>query len=192
MGYNIAEEASRRNHIVTLISGPTRLNPPNVKKFIPIQTAEDLLKVLKKEIKKADCLIMCAAVGDFSVKSVSKKKIKRAKTLLFELVPNKDILKELSNYKKSNLFIGFSLETSNLVRNARLKLRQKNLDIIVANRLTKSHNPFGIKKLDVKIIDKKGHILYIKNKPKAYIAQVLLDKIEQMWYLRKKGISEHE
>ncbi|MFC1621557.1 phosphopantothenoylcysteine decarboxylase [Candidatus Omnitrophota bacterium] len=189
MGYEIASEASRRKHIVTLISGPTKLKSPKVKKFIPVQTAGDLLKILKQEIGKADCLVMCAAVGDFRVRKLAGKKIKRKKTLLLQLVPNKDILKELGRHKKSKLFVGFSLATENWLRNASTKLKSKNLDIIVANRLTKKHNPFGNNKLDVCIIDKSSHRIYIDNREKSFISHVLLDKIESLWYLRRKDNS---
>ncbi|MBU1147042.1 MAG: phosphopantothenoylcysteine decarboxylase [Candidatus Omnitrophica bacterium] len=183
MGYAIAAEASHRKHTVTLISGPTRIKSPKVKRFIPIETAEDLLKALKKEIKSADCLIMCAAVGDFSVRRVASKKIKRKKALSLQLVPNKDILRELSMYKKAKLFVGFSLETENWLKNSSKKLKSKKLDLIVANRLTKRYNPFGDNKLDICIIDKSGHRIYIDNRKKPFISHVLLDKIEQMWYL---------
>ena len=187
MGYAIADQACERGHAVTLISGPTRLNPPNVRRYISIETAEELLNSLKKEISRADCLIMCAAVGDFRVKAISEKKIKRKGSLLIKLVPNKDILKELSKHKKSNLFVGFSLETENLEKNAYKKLKNKDLDLIVANRLTKTHNVFGDNKLGVCIIEKTGHRIYINNKSKQYISQVLLDKIEALWYLKRKG-----
>ena len=182
MGYKLAEVAYKRRHVVTLISGPTRIRIPKVKKFIQIETAEELLRALKKEIRKADCLIMCAAVGDFKPASVCKKKIKRKKGLDLKLIPNKDILKGLHGYKKSKLFIGFSLETENLLENSSLKLKEKGLDLIAANRLAKSHNPFGDNKLDVHVIDKKGNISKIHRRNKAFIAHVLLDKIEDMWY----------
>jgi len=182
MGYKLAELACKRRHVITLISGPTNLKIPKVKKFIQIETAEELLRTLKKEIKKADCLIMCAAVGDFRPVSACKKKIKRKKALNLKLIPNKDILKNLGAYKKGKLFIGFSLETEDLLGNSSLKLKNKGLDLIVANRLDKSHNPFGNNKLDVHIIDGKGNISKIHRRNKAFIAHVLLDKIEDMWY----------
>jgi len=185
MGYTVAEVASKRRHVVTLISGPTKLNPPKVKRFISIETADDLLKALKKELKKADCLIMCAAVADFRPGRVQKKKIKRKKGLSLQLIPNKDIIRELSRYKKGKLFIGFSLETGNLIRNSCKKLKAKGLDLIVANQLTKSRNIFGGNTLDASIIDKSGHITQIRQKNKAFLAHVLLDKVEKVWYLRR-------
>lgn len=185
MGYKIAEMASRRKHAVTLISGPVKLRSPEVKQFIQIETAQELLRTLKTEIKKANCLIMCAAVSDFRLEDTAKRKIKRKKGLSVKLIPNKDILKELSLHKKSNLFVGFSLETEDLVRNSCKKLKSKNLDLIVANKLSKTHNPFGCKCLDVVIIDRSGRKIYIRNKSKTYISQVLLDKIEELWYQKR-------
>lgn len=186
MGYKIAEEAHKRKHIVTVVSGPTKLTPSKVHRFISIETADELLKCLKKEIKRADCLIMAAAVSDFRVGRVSKKKIKRQKSLRLNLVPTKDILSELAGKdEREKLFVGFSLETENQTKNACLKLKNKNLDLIVANKLTKQHNPFGNKKLDVFIIDKFKKITQIKGKNKDFIARLLLDKVEEMWYLLK-------
>lgn len=187
MGYKIAGEASKRKHIVTLISGPTSLIPPKVKKLITIETAADLLKQLKKEIKTADCLIMCAAVGDFRPASVAKQKIKSKKRTLLRLVPNRDILKELSNRKCGKLFIGFSLETEDLIENSYKKLKAKNLDMVIANKLTNQHNIFGDNKLDIFIIDKSGRVEKIERRTKSYIAHVLLDKVEELWYLKRKG-----
>jgi len=184
MGYRIAESASKRRHAVTLISGPTRLKQPRVKKFIPIERASDLLRALKKEIENADCLIMCAAVSDFRARHVIKKKIKRGKALSLELVSNKDILSELTRYKKDKVFVGFSLETEDLIKRSFLKLKNKHLDLIVANRLSSARNPFGDNKLDAYIINKSGDYTQIKGKNKAFIARVLLDKIEKLWYLR--------
>ncbi len=188
MGYKIAEEALKRKHKVTLISGPTNLIPPRADKIIFIKTADDLLKELKKKIRYADCLIMCAAVSDFRPKRISNRKIKRSKNLTIELIPNKDILRNLSKFHKRNLFVGFSLDTENIIRNSYLKLKNKNLDLIVANNLTKYHNPFGRNKLDVDLIDKNGDIVKIRKKNKAFISHVLLDKIEELWYLKNNKL----
>ncbi|MBU4342548.1 MAG: phosphopantothenoylcysteine decarboxylase [Candidatus Omnitrophica bacterium] len=185
MGYKIAEIAVKRRHSITLISGPARLKPPKVKRFISIETADELLKAIKKEIKKADCLIMCAAVSDFRAKKPARKKIKRNKGMSLKLIPNKDLLKELAREKRGKLFVGFSLETENIVKNSVKKLKTKNLDLVVVNRLTKSHNPFGDNKLDVCIIGSSGQKITLYNKYKSYIAHVLLDKIEQLWYLER-------
>lgn len=185
MGYRIAEESLKRKHKVVLISGPTNIAPPKADKNIFIHTANELLKELKREIRHADCLIMCAAVGDFRVKRPSANKIKRKKRLRLELIPNEDILQKLSKFHKHNLFVGFSLETGNLMKNSYLKLKNKNLDLIVANSFTKYHNPFGNNRLNINIIDKNGDVIKIRNKNKAFIAHVLLDKLEELWYLER-------
>ena len=187
MGYKLAEVALKRKHVVTLISGPTKLRPPKVNKFIPIETAGDLFETIKEEIAKSDILIMCAAVSDFKARHFINKKIKRTSRLLLELIPNKDLLRNLSRYKKGKVFIGFSLETENLIENSYRKLREKSLDLIVGNILTKRCNPFGNNKLDVYIIDKAGTVTKISKKNKAFIAHVLLDKIEKLWYLKNNG-----
>lgn len=188
MGYKIAQLAFKRNHRVILVSGHTSLTPPKVNKFIPIETADELHKALKKEFEKADCLIMCAAVGDFRVKKASRKKIKRKKRLFLEFLQNRDILGELGRKRSDKLLVGFSLETEDFFKNSHRKLRQKNLDLIVVNRLTKAHNPFGNKELDADLIDRSGRIIAkIRGKKKARVAQVLLDKIERMWYLKRSN-----
>jgi len=184
MGYKLAEVASKRKHSVTLISGPTRLLCPNVKKFISIETADVLLKKVEQEIQKVDCLIMCCAVSDFRIKNGFRQKIKKAKSLSLEFVANKDILKEISVYKKDKLYVGFSLETGNLIRNSYGKLKVKKLDLVVANQLRCSRNIFGDNKLDACFIDRDGVIEKFKQKRKTFIAQHLLDKIEKLWYLK--------
>jgi phosphopantothenoylcysteine decarboxylase / phosphopantothenate---cysteine ligase len=188
MGYEIAGNALKRGHEVTLISGPVKIPPPKVRRFIQIETAGELLKALAREIKNADCLIMAAAVGDFRPQKISNKKIKRKNRLSIILLPNKDILREMAKYKGRKLFIGFSLETENLIRNSHIKLKNKNLDLIVANILTKRHNPFGDNKLNVCLIGKNKDVSQIKKKNKAYIAHVLLDKIEELWYLKNNKL----
>ena len=180
MGYKLADIASKRKHSVILISGPAKFVCPKVKKFISIETTRELFNAVRKELKNADCLIMCAAVGDFRAENIAKRKIKRTKRLLLKLVPNRDILKEIARYKKDKLFIGFSLETEDLIGNSYKKLQAKKLDLIVGNVLAKDSNIFGDSKLDVCIIDRKGSVTKIKRKNKPFIANVLLDKIEEM------------
>lgn len=187
MGYKIAEEAFKRGHKVILISGPVNITAPKVNKFVQIETAVDLLETLKKEISSADCLIMCAAVSDFRIKKFSRNKIKKNRNLKLEFTENIDVLSQLTKHRKSSaktIFAGFSLETENYRFNAQNKLQRKHLDIIAANKLTKYHNPFGCNKLDMDIIDKSGEIVSFKKVKKAFIANVLLDKIEKIWYLK--------
>ncbi len=186
MGYLISEEASKRKHRVALITGPTELKPPdNVKKIISIETSAELLSAVRKEISNADCLVMCAAVGDFKPKRKINKKIKKKKELTLTLKRTPDILSEISKRNKAKLLTGFSLETENLLKSSEKKLKKKNLDLLVANAFTKTHNPFGNNKLDVYFIYKNGKKELIKGKYKPFIANLLLDKIEELWYLKR-------
>ncbi|HLC95807.1 MAG TPA: bifunctional phosphopantothenoylcysteine decarboxylase/phosphopantothenate--cysteine ligase CoaBC [Candidatus Nanoarchaeia archaeon] len=132
MGYAVAEAAAARGAKVTLISGPTNLEAPADVKIIDIETAEEMKDAILKKYEKTDVVIMAAAVADFKVKQ-SKQKIKKDKPFFLKLERNFDILHELGKKKKKQKLIGFALETKDLVTNAVKKLKEKNLDMIIAN-----------------------------------------------------------
>ena len=136
MGYAIAEAAFQMGAEVTLISGPTNLNQPSGIKVINIISTEELQKVVLKEFKKSDCLIMAAAPADYKPAYKNSKKLKRtSEKLSMELSPTDDILKEVAKIKtKKQLTIGFALEIDNGIENASKKLIDKALDLIVLNQ----------------------------------------------------------
>lgn len=175
-GYEIAGEACRRGLGVTLISGPTQLKAPKRVKFIPVESADDMKKAVLKFFKKADCVVMAAAIADWRPRRSTKRKIKKGATRNIELVENPDILALIGRRKQNKIAIGFALETENLETNALKKLKDKNLDFIVANRLTKKRSVFGNKALDIVIIDKFGNRTRIFDKTKAKLAKIILDK----------------
>ena len=175
-GYAIAREAKRRKISVTLVSGPTALKAPEKAKFIPVESSLDMRKAVLREFPKSDCIIMSAAVADWRPRYSAKRKIKKSKARIIELVENPDILAEIGARKKKRVVIGFALETENLERNALKKLKDKNLDLIIANRLTKNANIFGDKKLDVITVDRFGNRTRICNKSKEELAKIILDK----------------
>ena len=164
MGYEIAKQALKRRYKVTLISGPTGLKPLPGVKSISVERAIDMKRAVLREFRKADCLIMAAAVSDFRLKRVYSQKIKKKKRLFLELTENPDILKSLPP-KSGRVLVGFSLETGNLLRNARKKLIDKNLDLIIANIIDKRNMPFG-KGLPHWILDVPGR-LNRPNQPRA-------------------------
>lgn len=177
-GYAIAKEAKRRKLAVTLVSGPTALKVPNGVKFISVESTLDMRRAVLKEFKKADCVIMTAAVADWRPIYSAKKKIKKSPKKTIELVENPDILAEIGSKKKNKIVIGFALETENLERNALKKLKDKNLDLIVANRLKLPHsNIFGDKAIDVVTVDRFGNRTRIYNKSKQELARIILGKI---------------
>lgn len=177
-GFEIAKEAKKRGWSVTLISGPTCLKPPVGIKLIRVESAAEMLKAVKREIKKCDCLIMAAAVSDWRMKGPSKNKIKR-KTgkIVLELTANPDILFEAKKTKKGAMTIGFALETEMLEENALKKLRGKRLDFIVANKLSAKKWVFGDTQSDILIMDKFGNKEYFRRRKKRELAKIVLDKV---------------
>lgn len=138
MGYSLARAALKARHKVTLITAPTSLRVPDDIRIVRVETAAQMFKAVKKYFEKCDCLIMSAAVADYTPVKKSKKKIKKSnKDLTIKLKPTVDILKWAGKHKKSKnktrIVVGFALEDKNLRKNAEKKLKEKNLDMIVAN-----------------------------------------------------------
>ena len=134
MGYLIAEECIKQGYRVTIVTGPTHLKPPPEAELIKVVTGEQMRREIVTRFRAADVLIMCAAVSDWKPARKAARKIKRKKSWNLRLVPNPDILKETSRIKRpGQKTIGFALETSGLMKNARKKLMDKRLDLIVAN-----------------------------------------------------------
>lgn len=172
MGYAIAQAAAEASASVTLISGPVCLAPPAVGKFIPVISAEDMLRAVQAEIAQADIFISVAAVADYRPAQFSQQKIKKsASNLVLELVPNPDILKIVSSLPKPPFCVGFAAETENLEKNAAIKRRKKNVPLVVANL---AQDAIGSDESELILLDDAGkHVL-----PKA-------SKIEQARHLIK-------
>ena len=175
-GYEIARAAKSRGLSVTLVSGPTFLAPPEGVKFVPVESAAEMRRAVLKFIKRSDCVIMTAAVADWRPKYSARRKIKKCGTRSIELVENPDILAGVGRLKKKRVVVGFALETEYLEKNALKKLKEKNLDIMVANRLTSKRSVFGNKALDVVIIDRFGNRTRMFNKRKPKLAKIILDR----------------
>ena len=182
MGYSIAKEAIERGADVTLITGPTNLNPPqNLKKIVKIESAKEMYEAVLENLDENDVIIKSAAVADYKPKNYSNKKIKKSEDDLFiELDRNKDIALEIGKIKKDRILVGFAAETNDLIENANLKIKKKNLDFIVANDLTKEGAGFGVDTNIVKIIDKEGNITDYPKMKKEEVANIILDKIKEL------------
>ncbi|MFH1778227.1 MAG: phosphopantothenoylcysteine decarboxylase [Candidatus Omnitrophota bacterium] len=183
MGYEIAKAALCRRHTVTLISGPTNIVPPRNLRVINVTTAQQMKQAVDSVFKNCHCLVMAAAVSDFRPKIIHKHKIKQKRSLTMTLEKTPDILAGLSSKKGRRIFVGFSLETENLIENAGEKLKNKNLDLIVANEYTRKNNPFGKNKTSLYLIDKAAKKEWFRNITKRKFASIILDKIEKMWYI---------
>lgn len=156
MGYAIAKEARNRGANVTLISGPTSLEPPKNIDVIHVSTNEEMKSEVIKRFESADIVIKSAAVADYKPKNYSTQKIKKGDNDLYlEFIRDNDILMELGKRKTNQILVGFAAESENLKENAKSKLERKNLDYIVANDITSSDTGFASEDNKVIILSKK-------------------------------------
>jgi len=180
MGYAIAQEAANRGAEVILVSGPVELkaNHPNIT-TVKVKSADQMAEACFKAFSDSDICIMAAAVADYKVADPSLQKIKKTGTSLsLDLVKNIDILAELGKMKKTGQFLtGFALETENENFNARAKLTNKNLDLIVLNSLNDAGAGFGTDTNKVTLFFKDGEISEMPLKSKVEVAADIVDAI---------------
>ncbi len=179
MGYAMAEAARDRGARVTLVTAPTSLPELVGINVIQVGTAQEMQQAVENVTPQADALIMAAAVADYRPKSTSKEKIKKGEAgLTLELECTPDILGSV----KGNLIkVGFAAESSNMVENAREKLKQKGLDVIVANDITASDSGFSADTNRVTIIDRKGKIDSLPLLAKREVADKVLDRVAALF-----------
>jgi phosphopantothenoylcysteine decarboxylase/phosphopantothenate--cysteine ligase len=176
MGYALARAALRRGAQVSLVSGPVALEPPAGARFIAVTSADEMRVAVLKEAENCSAVIMAAAVADYHAAEVAGKKLKRGKAPLeIRLEPNTDILKELTAVKNGKLLIGFAAETDNLTANAEIKLREKNLDMIVANDVSQEGSGFDGDTNIATLIDRNGVSRALPLMSKADLADQILD-----------------
>ena len=137
MGYAIARMAMLRGAEVTLVSGPTAIQPPLFVNVIPVTTARDMFEAVTDLSDQQDIIIKAAAVADYRPKQVCEDKVKKKDDQVsIELERTDDILKYLGLHKRTGQFLcGFSMETKDMIGNSRAKLEKKNLDMVAANNL---------------------------------------------------------
>jgi phosphopantothenoylcysteine decarboxylase/phosphopantothenate--cysteine ligase len=135
MGYALARAALKAGHKVTLIAAPTSQKPPSEAILVNVETAAQMFEAVKKHFSRCDCLIMAAAVADYTPAHPAKTKIKKAgNSMTIKLRATTDILRWAGKSKKKDqIVIGFALEDKNVIARAEKKLNEKNLDMIVAN-----------------------------------------------------------
>lgn len=157
MGYALARAAVRRGAEVALVSGPTGLDAPAGVRVISVTTAAEMRDAILKEYRQCTAVIMAAAVSDYRAAYVAEKKIKRGKGAVeLRLEPNPDILRELGEKKNGQWLVGFAAETEDLAANAQKKLRDKNLDMIVANNVAENGSGFDGDTNIATIVDRTG------------------------------------
>ncbi len=176
MGYALAAAAREAGADVTLISGPTELAPPDNVAFIAVESTSDMLDAVMTHIDQADALLMAAAPADYAPVKVAAEKIKKNDSALqVELAPTPDILKQVAKRKHPGLIvIGFALESEDLIENARKKLADKSLDMIVANSATQPGSGPGAMSNQATIISDDGQIIEFPLMPKRELADKIV------------------
>jgi phosphopantothenoylcysteine decarboxylase/phosphopantothenate--cysteine ligase len=178
MGYAVARAARLRGARVILVSGPSALHAPSGVKFIPVRTAAEMREVVLGDLPGVSVLVMAAAVSDYRPKTTSSGKIKKDQAeLTLPLELNPDILREAGLRKERRLLIGFAAETESLLANARKKLAEKNLDLIVANDVSLPGAGFAVDTNIVKLIDRSGKIEELPRMSKEDLADRVLDRV---------------
>ena len=175
MGICIAEELARKGAEVTLILGPSHLSPEQENiNLIRVESAQEMYESCIKEFETSHIAILSAAVADYKPLAAEKEKIKKKDdNLELKLQKTKDILSELGQQKKSQILVGFALETENLIENAKEKLRKKNLDFIVANQPGKMTG-FSSDTNEVTLIDKHNNLHKFELDSKEKIASQII------------------
>ena len=178
MGYALAEAAMLRGAEVTLISGPTAIEPPMFVNVIPIISAQEMFEKVATNATENDIIIKAAAVADYRPKEVCDEKIKKSDhDTEIELERTTDILAYLGKNKGKTFLCGFSMETENMLENSRRKLDKKNLDMIVLNSLEDKDSGFGVDTNKVTIVDSSGEMLRLPVKPKKDVAVDIVDHV---------------
>ncbi len=188
MGYALAIAAKRRGAHVTLISGPTALPAPRDIKFVAVASAVDMKDAVMEHLDSATVVIKAAAVADYRPSLRSAAKIKKdGGGLDLQLERNPDIILEVGRKKGNRILVGFAVETENLVENARSKMKKKNMDIIVANDVTKEGAGFGYDTNIIKILSPDGEIESIPLMSKMEVADRILDRVKKIITGRTSG-----
>ena len=182
MGQCLADEFKNRGAKINIIAGHTEVDLNRYDNYFKVNSADEMKNEIDKKLDTYSIIIKAAAVGDFKFKNKKKNKIKKDDNSFdFQMEKNIDVLKAIGQRKtKNQILVGFSAETDNVVRNAKKKIKNKNLDFIVANDISKKGSGFGRKSNFTYFIDSHGSVEELGLKTKEKIAKYLADKIEIM------------
>ena len=179
MGYALAEAARDRGADVVLVTAPTSLPDPALVKVVQVRTAEQMGEAIQSHLKKADALIMAAAVADYRPAEAADQKIKKSEDdLNISLAKTTDILKSV---KGDFVRVGFAAESQNLVENAKAKVRSKQLDMIVANDITAEGSGFGSDTNKVTLIDRDLGVEGLPLLSKYDVSNRILDRVKGLF-----------
>jgi phosphopantothenoylcysteine decarboxylase/phosphopantothenate--cysteine ligase len=188
MGYAVAAAARQAGHAVRLVSGPVALEAPRGAQLVRVTTAAEMLAATRKNLRWCDVLVMAAAVADWRPKTIAKLKLKKSAgppRIAWEATP--DILETLAPLKtKWQVFCGFAAETNRVATEARRKLRDKNLDAIAANDVSKPDRGFESDRNALEILLADGRAVRTPLAPKIKCAERLLEILAEIFAQKKK------
>ncbi len=188
MGYALALMAKRRGACVTLISGPVSIPVPAGVELVSVITAREMRDAVLSRLEGHQVIIKAAAVSDYRPAGFSQSKIKKGvKALTLELEPNPDIIAEVGRLKGHRILVGFAMETEHLLENARKKMAEKKMDIIVANDLSEPGAGFRHDTNAVRILDPEGGVESLPLMEKKEVADRILDRVVELLKRRKLG-----
>jgi phosphopantothenoylcysteine decarboxylase/phosphopantothenate--cysteine ligase len=181
MGYAIARAAWCRGAEVILVTGPTCLEPPFGVETVFVESAEEMRIAVMDRLSGSSVIIKAAAVADYRPRRRSDGKIKKSdQPLTLELVKNPDILGELGKIKGKRTLVGFAAETEALVENARTKLTEKNLDMVVANDIGQAGAGFNVDTNIAKLVFREGRVEELPLMQKEDLADLILDRVMEL------------
>lgn len=184
MGFALANECARRGACVTLVAGPTTILPPGGVETVRVRSAAQMHQAVLSRAEDADVVIMAAAVADYAPVRASQKMAKDADDLVLRLVRTPDILAELGRRRAAgelpkSLLVGFAAETGDLVARAQEKRRRKQVDMIVANDVSRADRGFDVDQNEVTLVTESGEEA-VPLQSKADIARVIIERIEAL------------
>jgi len=178
MGYTVAARAARRGADVTLISGPVELPCPPGVRLVNVVSAADMKEAVLENLADSDILVMAAAVADYTPAQVAPSKMKKSEGVPeLKFTATADILKEVAPRKDGRIVVGFAAETDDVVDNARKKLKGKDLDLIVANKVGEPGSGFGSSTDLAAVISEADSDATLTMMSKIELADLLLDRV---------------
>ncbi len=190
-GYALARVAWRRGAAVTLVSGPTSLPAPYGVHLVQVRSARDMQVAVVEAFPEADALLMAAAVSDYRPTQAEIRKIKRAyEEMQFHLTQNPDILKQVAPLKNRQIVVGFAAETHDIEAEARRKMREKHLDLIVANDVNRPDSGFQVDTNEVTLMPREGEALPLPLLSKEEVAAKILDRVVDLLNARDRGLDK--
>jgi len=190
MGYALAQAAREAGARVTLVSGPTALPTPRGVELVRVETAAEMAREVFLRAKRADIIILSAAVADWMPARRARQKIKKSEAgsrksgFVLRLKPTVDIAATLGRRRRrrGQVLVGFAAETQRVEANARGKLKRKNLDLIVANDVSKAGAGFGVDTNEVIVLDRRGRV---ERPPRASKLALARKIVKLAWTMRE-------